>query len=463
MVMKKRGWFLLFLILLLSLMSSGCNLPVGTANTSSVETAVAATLAGLPATAIASAPEASSTPTKESTLSPTETPLAATPFCVSFVDSARNLYTWTEGSASPVQLVNSGDVVQSYVSPDGSLIAYSRSADYSTYELDVINSDGSNPRVLISSAQLAALPRPADSLGLAPDLIRWIPNTHRLGISFRVLFEGPGLSVLNAFYTLDADNGAFSQLLTPGQDYGFTYSPDGNWLTISRPTGIDLYTAAGALVKADVITYDFVNTASEYAWVAVPAWKNDSSAFSAAVPPAEPWVDSPADTLVWTVTTAGISTKTFTGSMSFFPGGIASYSPDLSQMAFRKQEGPSADNKWTLHVLALNGKSDTVLDSGYFNQLPVWSTDGKKDIYSKLAGSVNETYLAIQGLAPILIPDSGSLLDIRWMDDANYIISSRTDTGTSLLYGSIDGNLTKVVYSDPGSTDYQTFSFDVNR
>ena len=453
--MRQKDLSFAIIVIGMIFISLACNLTVPGSGSTNVETAVASTITALTPSLPVITAETHSLPT----------PTAASqvqPVRVSFVDSARNLYVWTDGTPAPVQLVNSGDVSESYVSPDGSLIAFTHGSYGLSDELDVINVDGSNQRVLITPAAFAAMPRPADSSGLVPYKICWIPNSHRLAMSVRITFEGPGLQVGDTLYTIDTKNGTVSALVNPGQNFNFSFSPDGSWLVITRPTGIDLYTAAGALVAANVVSHEFVNTASEYAWTASPAWQSDSSNFAVVIPPKEPWVDNPGVSAVWKVSTAGEATNTYSGAISFFPAGISGFTADLTRMAFTTRLGAPADNNWSLHVANINGSEDNIVDNGYFNQLPVWSPDGSSYIYSKLVGSTNQAYLVQGESSPVLLGEINSLINIRWIDNTRYIVSSRTDDGSSLLLGTIGGP-SGVIFNDPGSSDQQQFSFDVNR
>lgn len=453
--MRQKSSFLVIIAIGMIFISLACNLTVPGSGSTNVETAVASTITALTPSLPVITAEIHSLP------APTTVPQVQ-PVRVSFVDSARNLYVWTDGTPAPIQIVNSEDVSESFISPDGNLIAFTRGSYGLSNELDVINADGSNQRVLVTPAAFAAMPRPADSSGLVPYKINWIPNSHRLAISVRITFEGPGLQVGDTLYAVDAESGTVSALVNPGQNFNFSFSPDGSWLVITRPTGIDLYTAAGALVAANVVSHEFVNTASEYAWTASPAWQADSSNFIVVIPPKEPWVDSPGASAVWKVSTAGVATNIYSGVMSFFPAGISGFTPDLTRMAFTTRVGTPADNNWALHVANINGSADRIVDSGYFNQLPIWSSDGSSYIYSKLTGSISQAYLVQGESSPILLGEINSLINICWIDNARYIVSSRTDGGSSLLLGTI-GSPGGVIFNDPGSSDQQQFSFDVNR
>ena len=460
--MKRETRRLILIATGLVFVSLACNLTsLAGGSASNVETAVAATVAVL-SPLETSTPIPPATPEAHEVLPTATTSPTAAPIRISFVDSARNLYVWTDGTLAPVELVNSGDVVQSYISTDGNVIAYTRSADYTSYTLDAINTDGTNQRTLITAAAFAAMPRPSGSTGLVPYKLSWIPNRHSLGMSVRITFEGPGLQIGDTLYSVDADNGTVTTLLYAGENFNFSFSPDGSLLVITRPTGVDLYTAAGATILANVVSHEFVNTASEYAWVATPVWQNDSSNFMVVIPPKEPWVDTPGASAFWKVTSGGVATRVFSGQISFFPSGLASFNPTLTRMAFTQRLGIPTDNNWALHISNTDGSSDTVVDSGYFNQLPVWSPEGDRSVYAKKVGSANQAYLIVSGSSPVLLSDISSFIDARWLDGSRFVISSRGGSGSSLLMETV-GGASGVIFNDPGISPQQEFSFDVNR
>lgn len=456
--MKKRAWLIPTFLLIYGFLFSGCNFPInfyGKPENSDIKSTAA-----LPSSVEESATASAASATDQA-ISTTET-AEISALTVSFVDSSRNLYVWLQGAAAPVKLVNSGDVVESHVSSDGSLIAFIRSSDYSNYDLDVINSDGFNQRTLISTAQFNVLPKPDYATGVGPNLVAWKSGTHILGFNTRAVLEGPGLMVPGTFYTLDVDSGTLQQLIHTEDGFSFSFSPDGNFIAISRPTGIDLYHSDGSLAAENVVTFNSVNTASEYAWTADISWKNDSSSFCTVIAPEEPWVDEPAPSIVWQVSNTGAAAMLYSGVMSFFPMGIASFSPDLSLMNYRTQEGNPLDNNWALHVSLADGSGNANIDTGYFGHLATWSPDGQKFIYSKLDGSNNLAFLANGNSTPEPLADVVSLLEVKWVDNSHYILASHTEEGDSLLYGTINGP-TGVIYNDSAATQLQNLSFDLNR
>jgi Tol biopolymer transport system component len=439
--------------ILITTMACSVSLPFGTSTTSPADIATM-----VAATVMAGTPDAHSVPVGGVT--PTTATLS--PIRVSFVNTVGNLFVWSDGTLAPVQLTTSGDVLESHISPDGSLIAFTRSSDYMSFQLDVINFDGTNQRTLLSTAQIAALPKPSESLGLIPEKLVWIPGGHRLALNFRVSYEGPGLQIADPLYVLDAETGALSTLVTVGSAWNFEFSPDAQKLLITRPEGIDLYNADGTLVLANAVTHSFVNTASEYAWVARPTWAADSSAFAMGIPPVDPWGDPPSPSMAYKLSNTGAVLSSYSTEMSFKSTRITSFNPTLTKMSFTTRVGVPTDNNWALHIANLDGTGDSVLATGRFDTLPVWSPDGNHNIYEVNTGTSNQTYLGSVDAGPVLLGDVPSMIDVRWIDNSRYVISNRTGTSASLLLGTV-GSGFGVIYNDPGPLTDRSFSFDVNR
>ncbi len=168
------------------------------------------------------------------------------PLRVSFVTPDGNLYTWADGDVLPTLLLASGDISSSTISPDGTLVAFSRYSGYTFVALEVIGFDGSDRRSLLTAEQAALLPRPDGAVASEPDQLAWIPGTHSLSMSLRHSFEGPGLFRGEEFYIADVDAAGFYSLMETGSTtWQFVWSPDGSKVAISNPTGLESITRLG--------------------------------------------------------------------------------------------------------------------------------------------------------------------------------------------------------------------------
>ena len=446
------------IVLALVTMACGISLP-GSDTINTVATNVAGTVEALAGTAIiALTPEAHALPTAElPTLAPTPT---LAPLHVALISPDHDLYVWDETMPAAVKIVDSGDVSSVVISADGLLIAFTRSSDYTTYSLEAINFDGSNQHVLMDASAFAALPRPSGAIASTPSQMAFIPGTHTLAFNVRLQFEGPGLAFGTTLYRVDVDAGTISNILDVGQAWQFVYSPDGSKIAISHPTGIATYNADGSLLNGNVLTYPFVNTASEYAWVASPVWSADSTQLMAAVPPQEPWTEPVGDGSLWRVSVDGLSgEQTMSTPMMYYPSGFAFLSPDLSKVIFFTRLGAPTDNTQTMHIAGVDGTTDIAYTTGKFDSTVAWSPDNVHFFYTVRDGPATISYMGMIGSPAVLVPDIANARNVVWVDANRYIASSSGSGSGSLLLGNLAAP-TGVIFNGAGS-DYMGFS--VNR
>jgi hypothetical protein len=458
--MNRKSFSIITGVIVLAMVSMACGISLpGSSTIDSAATSVAGTVSALAATAgVVLTPEAHTLPTSALPTVPPPAPVA--PLKVSFVSPDRNLYVWDESMVAPVQLTVSGDVEQSFISSDGTLIAFTRTADYISYSLELINFDNSNLHTVVGPADFAAYPRPSGAIASIPTQIEWIPNTHSLVFNCRFAFEGPGLSFSPSLYKLDADTGLVSTVLSAADSWKFFYSPDGSKIAISIPTGIGVYNADGSVLAGSVLVYPFVNTASEYAWVAYPKWSADSTTLVAVVPPTEPWGDAPGDSTVWRMAANGSSgEQTLSTQMAFLPFGSTNISPDLSTIVYFTRLGVPTDNNYTMHISNIDGSSNVEYTTGKFNHPVTWSPDSSRFVYSVGDGPATSTYIGQAGVLPVLVPDITNADAITWLDSNRYLASTNTSASASLLLGTL-GSPTGMVYSGSGSA---FLNYSVNR
>ncbi|PKN99185.1 MAG: hypothetical protein CVU42_10000 [Chloroflexi bacterium HGW-Chloroflexi-4] len=461
---KTRSIIAGLMVLVLVSLSCGISIPSGAA-IDNAATSVAGTVAALAGTAeslITAIPH-------EITLSPAEElptlpPLVeAAPLRVSFATPEGSLYTWSDGMGAPVMLVGPENICCSFISPDGSMVAFIRTMDYQFVSLEVINIDGSNRHTLLDAITLNALPRPAESIGSDVGQIAWVPNSHVLAFNTRTLYEGPGLAYSENLYLVNAETSALTTLLSTGSSsWKFIYSPDATKIAISLPTQVDMYYANGSVLKLNEIYYDFVNTASEYAWVASPSWSEDSANLVAGVPPANPWDAVPGDSRIYRWAADGLSGEIFLQTqMPFLEGGNVAFSPDQSKFIYFTRFGAPADNAYTLNVGFFDGTPSVAYVNGSFNENPVWSPDNTHFYYAIGSGGTNTPYIGQVGAAPVAIADYANAGQIKWLDANRYLVVSQGAGTSRLLLGTL-GAPTGLIY-ESAATPPNYLVFSVNR
>ncbi len=463
--MKRNPRSLIALFLIFALVSMACGISIpGVGTIDSAGTMVAATvnaLAETASTALTALPH--DLPTLEVPGLPTLPPVEAAPLRVSFTTPDGDLYTWADGMAAPLLLDSSGNICCSYVSPDGAMIAYTRTGpDYYVTSVEVINSDGTDQRILMNSTALAALPKPADALGTEPRQVEWIPGSHMLAFSTRHYFEGPGLFMNENLYLLDADTSVLSTLLNTGETtWQFVYSPDGTQIAVTYPTGIKTYNQDGSLIHDPVLVYPFINTASEYAWTADPIWSPDSTTLIARVPPEDPFF-SGGESSLWRVAADGLSgEQLFTAPMRYAISGASGVSPDLTQILYYQPTGPATDNTYNLVLATTDGSAGTVVSTGQVQGEPAWSPDSARFLFNVGSLPAATAYVGDVSGASTPIADFNNAMEFQWLDANRYLAVTNDNHRMRLLLGTV-GSPTGLLYDSVTPAD-GFINFSVNR
>ncbi len=455
-------------LLLISLASVGCGLatPSGVPSEDFIATSVAATVNAQPGgTAEPAITDSPALPTMESTGSTTETstpitPPVSYPLSVAFVAPDKNAYYWNETMATSIALTTSGDVEDAIVSPDGTQVALTRSTDWVSYTLEVVNSDGTNLRTLVPPSGFDSLPRPTDAVASVPNQLSWVHGTRLLAMTTRITYDGPGYQTGESLFLIDSDTSSMRVLLSVVSQWGWHYyfSPDGTKIAVAYPEGMDIYDNTGAKLDRPVLVYPFINTASEYAWVASPTWSADSSTLVAVVPPQDPWSTPLADSSVYRVSSDGMTGELmFSSRMTYWPLQIAAISPDLAKLAFLVPSGASADGLFTLRLANIDGSGMTDYTTGKIYGVPAWSTGNNKFYYHD---DDSGAWIGQVGSSPVSIPDFNNTPTVTWIDANRFIGASGPEGGWKLLLGTV-GSPTGVIFSS--SAGDERLHFTVNR
>jgi len=429
-------------VLLISLTLSACtgtSTPLATLDTNHAATAVAGTMTAFVA------------PTSTATNAPHELPsVTVIPetggIRAVFVSADHNVYTWTPGESSFTRVTSSGDADAALVSPDGSLIAFTRTTDFQAYSLDVIGSDGSNQHTLFTHDQFSALPRPELTLDAKPQQIEWVPNTHLLSMTVSYILEGPGLDIGPDLIEINADNGTHHTLLSVNEIRQFAFSPDGSKIVVSLPDGIDLYKSDGtALAPSKFFAFPIVNTASEVPFTPDVFWSQDGNEFAFTIPPVEPFSDPTGENRVIEVKAADTSVTTpLSTPMAYM--GVNGFSPDLSKFAYTKTV-ESTPGMVNLHIANLDGSGDEVYLANVNVNNFAWSPDNQHFIYSLNEDGSVSTYMGQIGSKGSKITEVVSLREVKWIYDNQYLILDKTIGGWKIWLGKI-GSSPAAVYTD---------------
>jgi hypothetical protein len=397
-------------------------------------------------------PEETATLEQTQALTPTPTATATTPpphLRVAFISGGS---PWmVEPPSAPFQLSAVTGVDSVDLSDDGMLVVYIRHDSYSQpAELRVVNSDGTNDRMLLTSAQVGGLePLPSGASFVDLYQVKWIPGTHNLLVNTKAQFEGPGLARLDDLFQVNADTGALSTVLTAGNAGEVWPSPDGTKMVISRATYLSLANIDGTGLVPSIITFTAIITYSEYQYYPEPVWAADSSTFGVIIASEDPLAAATTGA-IWLVngsTGSATLTSTLNGNF-FFPRGVLS--PTLDHVGYVVASGspPVTDS----YVSILDGSSGLHLGSGTTG-VDSFAPDGQYFAY--YVGSPTAKYIGSLGGGTILVP--GGAMRVKWFNNTHFVYSSGTMASWTLKTGDTGGASTLI--ASP-SGDRTTFDVD---
>jgi len=420
------------------------------------ETAVAEGGGVTPGATITETPPSGGGPEETATLEPTQA-LTATPTAtattppphlrVAFVSGGS---PWmVEPPAAPFQLSTVTGVDAVDISDDGMVVAYIRHISYSQpAELRAVNSNGTNDRVLLTSAQVGGLETLPSGASFV-DLFRltWIPGTHNLLINTLAQYEGPGLARFDDLFMVNAETGVLTTVFTAGNAGEIWPSPDGTKMVISRGTYLSLANIDGTGVIPNIITFPSIITYSEYQYYPEAVWKADSSQFGVIIASEDPLapVTSGAIWLVNASTGAASLASTLNGNF-FFPRAVLS--PTLDHVGYVVTTGspPVSDS----YVSLLDGSFGLHLGSASNTGVDTFSPDGQWFTY--YVGSSTTDYVGSLGGGTILVP--GGAMRLKWYNNTHFVYSSGTMASWTLKTGDTMGASTIIATPAGDRTTY---------
>jgi hypothetical protein len=406
-----------------------------------VATSVAATLTAVQVEAdqAHSLPTATILPDGPAAVVPSATPAVPLPLRFALNDTQGSLWVW-EAGGMPQKLVDRDHIIEVRLSPDKQIIAFLSSADYINYTLKVIGFDGSNQRVLLSPADFLPLANTPDATGVKPFGWKWTPDGRRIGFVSSPTFEGPGLVLNNDLHFVEVASGVREEFLSPGEGGMFYFSPDGSRLALVEPTSISIINTEGSGRLDDVLTFEMINTASEYMYYPTPLWSPDSQFLLAAIPPTQPFAESPADTRIFRIPADGSAPVIVNHVPSIFFEPVA-FSPDADHFTYFEMGSVFGSPPEGLHLVSLPGGEDSLV-SGSPSRFLGWSPDSQHFLFTQDSNSVLKIGTAAE--EPVFVLDSGDgkFISGKWLSDENYVFMVRRSGDFWTIYlGQVGGGV----------------------
>ncbi len=402
-------------------------------------------------------------PTPTPTTAPT--PVEAGRLVVTWVESG-NLMIWRSGEEFPRRIA-SGAVVRPVLSPDGAYIAFTRGPQGSTLALWAADAEGIAERELIGP----------DALAVDVDTAQYTRQIGQIGWldDHTVLFNtvlvpqlpGPGGGKADDLWRADVLTGEATRLLPDGQGGDFTISPDGSLIALTTPgiygaeQGRIRLTDAQGQAMTDLLRFDAVSTASEYAFYPGMHWLPDSQALLTAIP--DPDLVYPAaqgqpprTVALWRLNVEGSATPIGDVPATFF--GLPRWSPDGTWMTYLEQVGDPATNTLGLVLARGDGSQPARLLTGTAGSLepPQWSAAG----FTYTFGAPGDLWLGRPGAAPVRFPADGeSAFALTWADPTTAVYATAPTAPYELRLADLNNPIPAVITSVGSGTP----TFDARR
>ena len=381
------------------------------------------------------APEASATPEQtpdtgpapgETTeVTPSPSPTAESPLRVVYTSGGT---LWMiEGEGPARQLTGGPGDSAPVFSPDGRWVLFRRElplgpAGLSRFELRVVGVDGSGDRFLVRPEDLPGeMGTTPDSdaevlLDRLPMQTAWLPDSQT--VAFNTHIEaGYGLATNDDLWLVDLQSGTLARLLGDGEGGSFASSPDGSHLVVSSASAVAMLDADGGN-RRTLVTFSFVNTASEYAYHPMPVWAPDGSHALVGISSPEPFDPDPTATF-WRLPLSGdaVSLGTLSGQFLFSTSSGETWSADRTRFAHTVPVDDSATMR-DLVIVKPDGSDPVVYATGDLEFL-AWAPQG--DDFAFWQNLRSEVHLGAVGQSPVqlfaLQGEDARVASFRWAGD----------------------------------------------
>ena len=411
---------------------------------------------------------------------PTATPLpttAPTPIesagqaglVVAWIDGG-NLVVWRTGETLPRRIA-AGSAIRPVLSPDGAHVAFTRGPQGQALALWVAGVDGVAERELAGPDLLDA-DSDSDQFTRQIGQVAWLDARRVIFNTLRVpRTPGPGGGKADDLWRADVLTGAAERLLPDGEGGDFSLSPDGTRLALVTPGQYDGDLGLIRLVDiqgqpvAELLRFDAVSTASEYAFYPEPHWLPASSALRIAIPHPDliypPTAgQTPPTVALWELSLDGTAQTLGTVPATFF--GQPTWSADGTWLTYLRQEGDPADNRLTLVLAAGDGSDPLDVVSGSAGSLapPTWDAGG----FTYTAGQPGEVWRVVPGLPPTRFPAAGeAAYALRWVDARTALYATAPAAPFELRLTSLDAPMLAAIARVEGGAAGGYPAFDAVR
>jgi hypothetical protein len=200
--------------------------------------------------------------------------------------------------------------------------------------------------------------------------------------------------------------------------------------------------------RQTVLTFAFVNTASEYAYVPVTQWVGNGNTAVTAVSSQDPWQPAASASLYRIASGNALVQGSLSGNILFNP---VQWSTDGSQLGY-VQLIPDGSNTQTVILADGNGSNAHSYRTGQNLRTFGWNPANTFLLYA------GEGFFGIgqAGSTPVEVLIPVSLSDAQWLNSTAFIMSLGTGNVWNLTSGNLTGD-TEIVATATGSVQFDTW------
>lgn len=374
---------------------------------------------------------------------------------VAYSDANRDLWVWNEGEP-PAKVLDTGDVVDVKLSPDGAQLLFARSLDYAAYSLWVMGADGGSPQELVSADEFEGMKAYENAITAQPFVYDWVPGQKQAYFVTSPVFEGPGLVVNDDLWLVDTETGNFRALLAAGEGGLPYFSPDGEKVMLATSENIVLMNADGS-GRTVVKEFEPVLTYSEYMYYPSVQWRSDSGMAAAAIPPKDSLAEDPEDTWAGFFTLAGEAQEIESVPAYFLSAAV--FNQQLNTFAYLKNVGADGENRRELRLatsLAPGSAEDAVFATGNL-EFVAWAPDGVRFAYRD--NGEGKTMLGQVGAGRMELAGVDDPIGFAWIDDSSFLYLQRTDESWKMFTAQIGSDPVEAADLGPVGASFPTYSF----
>jgi hypothetical protein len=338
------------------------------------------------------------------------------------------------GAAEPTWLAEAENVSDLLISPNGRYAAY-LTQDNVDATLHLADIETGAVQTLVDPADLAEMAPSAD-LAVLIGQMQWLANSEAIAFTTYAIDRegGPGVGSQEDLWTVDS-TGALIERFSAGEGGGsFAISLD-DVVLLGQTTAVVRVNLDGSN-RETVIEFEFVNTASEFAFYPWLQWSEDGSFATTAISSPEPYGSASAD--LWRIPLTGDaeSLETIEGNVIFSP---VIWSGTGRQLGY-VHEDVGVESAL---VVGLGDGTMTATYAENVSRFFGWSLAERHFVY---AGQGNYAIGQV-GEEPLLVDvsEGRTAVSAQWLNDNAFIIALGSLENWDFRLQTIDGPATRLV------------------